>query len=117
MSTTYFLPPDPTTQLMVIDSGSHLRLLVWLDHKLAGELRGGKDDGTIEHFCSALCDRDVVQISSAGQRPEGDDRPNPWSVYWHQDVTNWRDDTTLISEYGDVLTLRELKAEIEAHVP
>ena len=105
MSTHYYRLKQPLTSIHIQthDSPQHKYVDIWVNHGLAGTLTIPKD--LISHFLFCLYDRDdEVVYTSWGGKEKGT------QVNFIGDSRYLPDDMTLISEYGEVFTLKEIKA-------
>lgn len=99
MSTNYYRLNPPITHLRLEDRGGHDRISIWVDHGLAGSLTVSKREtrGIIQMFSSDKCslcthwagaERGVVVTVNDETIP---------------------DEAVVISEYGELLTVAEVK--------
>ena len=106
MSTHYYKLKQPLTSVRILndESPTHKQISIWIKHGLAGILTIPID--LISHFLFCLYDQDgEVVYTSWGGKEKGS------QVNFIGDSRYLPDDMTLISEYGEVYTLKEVKAK------
>ena len=100
MSTCYYRCKEPVTSIRVTKLGWHADIEVWVNHGKAGELRVMAEE--LREVCLLFAD------DSSKGAPIRTHR-GPGGVVVEEDPWNGiTDATTMISEYGDVLTAGEI---------
>ena len=101
MSTEYYALREPVRDMKIEDKGDYLAVKVHVGDNFVGLFTGPRDGDGIDDLVY-LFRGDLVATTFG--RPSGD-----IGIHWHTNVYNWRDDTVLVCEYGDLVTLRDLK--------
>jgi hypothetical protein len=95
MSTSYYRLKEPFTSVRVERRGSHDAIRIWVEHGLSGEL-------IVPHDVTPEVLRALAQHGAAAQISAGRDGP-----VLHRFDRTLTDDTQVVSEYGELTTLRE----------
>ena len=104
MSTSYYRLKQPITYLRVEDIGGHNKISIWVAHGLSGELIVPKEQTRyiVDCFVEYEEDNRCPLRTHWGGKDRG-------SVVTIIDPT-YPDEAIVVSEYGDILTVAEVKA-------
>lgn len=94
MSTRYYALQEPITSLRVKDIGGHKEISIWINRALSGRLTV-RNEELPSVLSNVFSSEEEMFHSNSG-----------WGYYAHQ---YFDDNAQLISEYGELFTVAEIK--------